>query len=208
MQVESVIIDDDVAVKDSTWTAGRRGVGTTILAEKICGAAAEAGQSLEEIRDLCKKVNSQGRSMGMALTSCTVPHVGKPTFDLPENEMEVGVGIHGEPGRKRMSILPADEIVELLMEPIISDLPYRSGDEVLLFVKGLGGTPNIELYIVYRKAAEIARRAGLKITRNFVGSYITSLEMAGTSITLLKLDGALTKLWDAPVLTPALRWGL
>jgi dihydroxyacetone kinase-like protein len=208
MQVESVIIDDDVAVKDSTWTAGRRGVGTTILAEKICGAAAEAGQSLEEIRDLCKKVNSQGRSMGMALTSCTVPHVGKPTFDLPENEMEVGVGIHGEPGRKRMSILPADEIVELLMEPIISDLPYRSGDEVLLFVNGLGGTPNIELYIVYRKAAEIARRAGLKITRNFVGSYITSLEMAGTSITLLKLDGALTKLWDAPVLTPALRWGL
>jgi dihydroxyacetone kinase-like protein len=208
LQVESVVIDDDVAVKDSTWTAGRRGVGATILAEKICGAAAEAGQSLNEVRDLCKKVNAQGRSMGMALTSCTVPHVGKPTFDLPDNEMEMGVGIHGEPGRKRMKLLPADEIVELLMEPIISDLPYRSGDEVLLFVNGLGGTPQIELYIVYRKAVEIARRAGLKVTRNLVGSYITSLEMAGTSITLLKLDAALIKLWDAPVHTPALRWGV
>jgi dihydroxyacetone kinase-like protein len=207
LQVESVVIDDDVAVKDSTWTAGRRGVGATILAEKICGAAAEAGQSLAEVRDLCKKVNAQGRSMGMALTSCTVPHVGKPTFALPEDEMEVGVGIHGEPGRKRMKLKPADEIVELLMEPILSDLPFRSGDEVLLFVNGLGGTPLIELYIVYRKAAEIASKAGLKITRNFVGSYITSLEMAGTSITLLKLDAQLTQLWDAPVHTPALRWG-
>jgi len=208
LQVESVVIDDDVAVKDSTWTAGRRGVGATILAEKICGAAAEAGQSLAEVRDLCKKVNAQGRSMGMALTSCTVPHVGKPTFALPEDEMEVGVGIHGEPGRTRMKLKPADEIVELLMEPILSDLPYRSGDEVLMFVNGLGGTPLIELYIVYRKAEEIAKKAGLKITRNFVGSYITSLEMAGTSITLLKLDAQLTQLWDAPVHTSALRWGI
>jgi len=208
IQVESVVIDDDVAVKDSTWTAGRRGVGATILAEKICGAAAEAGQSLAEVRDLCKKVNAQGRSMGMALTSCTVPHVGKPTFDLPEDEMEMGVGIHGEPGRTRMKLKPADEIVELLMEPIISDLPYRSGDEILLFVNGLGGTPLIELYIIYRKAAEIAKKAGLKITRNLVGSYITSLEMAGTSITLLKLDAPLTRLWDAPVHTSSLRWGV
>ncbi len=208
LKVESVVIDDDVAVKDSTWTAGRRGVGTTILAEKICGAAAEAGRSLEEVRDLCRKVNAQGRSMGMALTSCTVPHVGKPTFDLPEDEMEVGVGIHGEPGRKRMKLRPADEIVELLMEPILTDLPFRKGDNVLMFVNGLGGTPLIELYIVYRKAAEIARKAGLTIARNFVGSYITSLEMAGTSITLLKLDDQLTPLWDAPVLTPALRWGI
>ena len=208
LQVESVVIDDDVAVKDSTWTAGRRGVGATILAEKICGAAAEAGQSLAEVRDLCKKVNSQGRSMGMALTSCTVPHVGKPTFSLPEDEIEMGVGIHGEPGRKRMKLMPADDIVELLMEPILSDLPFRAGDEILMFVNGLGGTPLIELYIVYRKAAEIAQKAGLKITRNLVGPYITSLEMAGTSITLLKLDAQLTKLWDAPVHTPALRWGL
>jgi dihydroxyacetone kinase-like protein len=208
LKVESVVIDDDVAVKDSTWTAGRRGVGTTILAEKICGAAAEAGRSLEEVRDLCRQVNAQGRSMGMALTSCTVPHVGKPTFDLPEDEMEVGVGIHGEPGRKRMKLRPADEIVELLMEPILTDLPFRKGDNVLMFVNGLGGTPLIELYIVYRKAAEIARKAGLTIARNFVGSYITSLEMAGTSITLLKLDDQLTPLWDAPVLTPALRGGI
>jgi len=208
LQVESVVIDDDVAVKDSTWTAGRRGVGATILAEKICGAAAEAGHSLAEVRELCQRVNAQGRSMGMALTSCTVPHVGKPTFALPEDEMEVGVGIHGEPGRTRMKLKPADEIVELLMEPILSDLPYRSGDEVLLFVNGLGGTPLLELYIVYRKAAEIAQKAGLKITRNLVGSYITSLEMAGTSITLLKLDARLTNLWDAPVHTPALRWGV
>jgi dihydroxyacetone kinase-like protein len=208
LKVESVVIDDDVAVKDSTWTAGRRGVGATILAEKICGAAAEGGSSLEEVRDLCKKVNAHGRSMGMALTSCTVPHVGKPTFDLPEDEMEVGVGIHGEPGRTRMKIKTADEIVELLMEPILSDLPFRSGDNVLMFVNGLGGTPQIELYIVYRKAAEIAKRAGIKITRSLVGSYITSLEMAGTSITLLKLDDQLTKWWDAPVLTSALRWGM
>lgn len=208
LKVESVVIDDDVAVKDSTWTAGRRGVGATILAEKICGAAAEAGASLEQVRDLCKKVNAQGRSMGMALTSCTVPHVGKPTFSLPDNEMEVGVGIHGEPGRTRMKLKGADEIVELLMEPIITDIPYKSGEELLMFVNGLGGTPLIELYIVYRKAAEIAKKAGLKVTRSFVGSYITSLEMAGTSITLLKLDNELTKWWDAPVHTPALRSGI
>ena len=208
LQVESVIIDDDVAVKDSTWTAGRRGVGGTVLAEKICGAAAEAGQSLDEVAALCRKVNSQVRSMGMALTSCTVPHIGKPTFDLPADEMEFGVGIHGEPGRRRMKLLPADEIVESLMAPILSDLPFQSGDDVLLFVNGLGGTPLIELYIVYRQAAAIAKKAGLNVTRNFVGSYITSLEMAGTSITLLKLDDSLTKLWDAPVHTLALRKGI
>jgi dihydroxyacetone kinase-like protein len=196
-----------VAVKDSTWTAGRRGVGATVLAEKICGGAAEAGATLTEVRDLCKRVNAQARSMGMALTSCTVPHVGKPTFDLPEDDMEVGVGIHGEPGRRRAKLKPADEIVETLMQPILSDLPFKSGDEVLLFVNGLGGTPLIELYIIYRKAAEIAKAAGLKITRNLIGNYITSLEMAGTAITLLKLDAELTKHWDAPVHTPALRKG-
>ncbi len=208
IEVESVVIDDDVAVKDSTWTAGRRGVGATVLAEKICGAAAEAGKSLTEVSALCKQVNAQARSMGMALTSCTVPHVGKPTFDLAEDEMEVGVGIHGEPGRRRVKLLPADEIVELLMEPILSDLPFKSGDEVLLFVDGLGGTPLIELYIVYRKAAELAAKAGLKVTRNLVGSYITSLEMAGTAITVLKLDNDLAGMWDAPVLTPGLRRGI
>ena len=206
--VESVNIDDDVAVQNSTWTAGRRGVGATILAEKICGAAAESRRSLAELRDLCQRVNASARSMGMALTSCTVPEVGKPTFDLPDSEMEVGVGIHGEPGRKRMKLRPADEIVELLMEPILGDLPFKPGDEVLLFVNGLGGTPLIELFIVYRKAAEIAKRAGLKIIRNLVGSYMTSLEMAGASISLLKLDGELAERWDAPVCTPALRKGI
>jgi phosphoenolpyruvate---glycerone phosphotransferase subunit DhaK len=162
---------------------------------------------LEALRELCQRINSQVRSMGMALTSCTVPHVGKPTFDLPESEMELGVGIHGEPGRQRTKLLPADEIVELLMEPVLKDLPFESGQEVLLFVNGLGGTPLVELFIVYRKAAAIAKRAGLNITRSLVGSYITSLEMAGTSITLLKLDEELRRLWDAPVLTPALRKG-
>lgn len=205
--VASVVIDDDVAVQDSTWTAGRRGVGATILAEKICGAAAETGQSLGELAGLCKKVNAQARSMGMALTSCTVPHIGKPTFDLPAGEMEVGVGIHGEPGRRRAKLLPADEIVPLLLDPILKDLPFNSGDEVLLFVNGLGGTPLIELYIVYRKAAELLQKAGIIVKRNLVGSYVTSLDMAGTSITLLRLDPELTNLWDAPVLTPALRKG-
>jgi dihydroxyacetone kinase-like protein len=208
VKVESVVIDDDVAVKDSTWTAGRRGVATTVLAEKIAGAAAEAGASLIETRDVCRKVNSLGRSMGVALTSCTVPHAGKPTFDLPEGEIELGVGIHGEPGRERIKLRPADEIAELLLRPVIDDLPYKRGDEVLLFVNGLGGTPLIELYVLYRKAAEIAEAAGLKVTRRLVGNYITSLEMAGASITLLKLDPQLAKLWDAPVKTAALRWGI
>jgi len=208
IDIESVVIDDDVAVQDSLYTAGRRGVGTTVLAEKICGAAAEERRSLKEVADICRKVNGWGRSMGMALTSCTVPHVGKPTFDLPEDEMEIGIGIHGEPGRTRMKIKPADEIVEMLMEPIISDLPYKAGDEVLLFVNSMGGTPLIELYIIYRKAYEIATKHGLKVVRNLIGPYITSLEMAGTSITLLKMDEDLIKLWDAPVKTPGLRWGV
>lgn len=207
IEVESVVIDDDVAVQDSLYTAGRRGVGTTVLAEKICGAAAEEGRSLAAVTEVCRKVNGWGRSMGMALTSCTVPHVGKPTFDLPEDEMEIGIGIHGEPGRTRMKVKSADEIVEMLMEPIVKDLPYKSGEEVLLFVNGMGGTPLVELYIVYRKAYEIASKHGLKVVRNLVGPYITSLEMAGTSITMLKVDDDLKKLWDAPVLTPGMRWG-
>jgi phosphoenolpyruvate---glycerone phosphotransferase subunit DhaK len=208
IEIESVTIDDDVAVKDSTFTAGRRGVGTTVLAEKITGAAAESGKSLSEVKAICERVNANGRSMGVALTSCTVPHAGKPTFVLPENEMEFGVGIHGEPGRERLPLVPADEVASLLMEPILSDLPFRSGDNVLLFVNGMGGTPLIELYVLYRKAAEIARAHQLNVSRCLVGSYITSLEMAGASITLLKLDDETTKLWDAPVLTPALRWGV
>ena len=208
IEVASVVTDDDVAVQDSLYTAGRRGVGSTVLAEKVCGAAAEEGRSLAEVADVCTKVKNWGRSMGMALTSCIVPHAGKPTFDLPEEEMEIGIGIHGEPGRKRMKLKTADEITEMLMEPIISDIPYKAGDEVLLFVNSMGGTPPIELYIVYRKAVEIAEKAGLKVVRNLIGAYITSLEMAGCSITMLKMDAHLLKLWDAPVNTPGLRWGV
>ncbi len=208
IDVEAVVVNDDVAVKDSTWTAGRRGVGLTVLMEKLVGAAAEEGRSLQEIADLARKINDQGRSMGMALTSCTVPHAGKPTFDLPEDEMEIGIGIHGEPGRTRMKIKPADEVTEMLMTPIIEDIPYKSGDEVLLFVNSMGGTPLIELYILYRKAVEILEAKGIKVVRNLIGPYITSLEMAGCSFTLLKMDEDLIKLWDAPVKTAGMRWGV
>lgn len=208
IEVESVVIDDDVAVQDSLYTAGRRGVGSTVLAEKMCGAAAEERKSLSQVAEVCRKVKEWGRSMGMALTSCTVPHAGKPTFDLPEDEMEIGIGIHGEPGRKRMELTVADEIVEMLIEPVIRDLPFKSGDEVLLFVNSMGGTPLIELYIAYRKAHQIAEKHALKVVRNLIGPYITSLEMAGVSITLLKLDEELIRLWDAPVHTPGLRWGI
>jgi dihydroxyacetone kinase-like protein len=208
IEVASVVIDDDVAVQDSLYTAGRRGVGTTVLAEKICGAAAEEGRSLGEVAALCEKVNGWGRSMGMALTSCTVPHAGKPTFDLGEDEMEIGIGIHGEPGRQRRALEKADEITEMLALPVIEDLPFRDGDRVIAMVNGMGGTPLIELYIIYRKLAEICQKRGITIARNLVGNYITSLEMAGCSITLLKVDDDLLKLWDAPVNTPGLRWGV
>jgi len=205
--VEAVVTNDDVAVKDSLYTAGRRGVGVTVLVEKIAGAAAEAGQPLQAVADICRQVNAHGRSMGVALTSCTVPQAGKPTFDLPEDEMEVGIGIHGEPGRRRMKLKTAAEITELLATPILDDLPFERGDEVLAFVNGMGATPLLELYIVYNELTKICAGRGIKITRNLVGSYMTSLDMAGCSITLLKLDDSLTRWWDAPVLTPGLRWG-
>ncbi|MGH2523216.1 MAG: dihydroxyacetone kinase subunit DhaK [Anaerolineales bacterium] len=208
IEVEAVVTNDDVAVQDSLYTAGRRGVGITVIAEKITGAAAEQRRSLKDVADICRKVNAQGRSMGMALTSCTVPHAGKPTFDLPEDEMEIGIGIHGEPGRTRMKVKSAAEITEMLASPILDDLPFKSGDEVLAFVNGMGGTPLIELYVVYNELAKICSGRGVRITRNLIGSYITSLEMAGCSITLLELDDELTKLWDAPVKTAGLRWGM
>ncbi|MCL0049278.1 dihydroxyacetone kinase subunit DhaK [Dehalococcoidia bacterium] len=208
IKVESVIINDDVAVMDSLYTQGRRGVGTTVLAEKICGAAAEQRRSLKEVADICRKVNSWGRSMGVALTSCTVPAKGLPTFELGEDEMEIGIGIHGEPGRERMKLKIADEITKILATAVLDDLPFKSGDEVLAFVNSMGGTPISELYIVYRKLAEMCKARGIKIVRNLIGAYITSLEMAGCSITLLKLDEELKKLWDAPVHTPGLRWGM
>ena len=206
IQVEAVVIDDDVAVQDSLYTAGRRGVGATVLAEKICGAAAEAGRSLSEVAELCRKVNANSRSMGMALTSCIVPAAGKPTFELGDDEMEIGIGIHGEPGRERMKVEPSAKIVERLASPIVEDLPFEQGDQVLAFVNGMGGTPLIELYIVYNDLRKFLDGRGITISRNLVGPYITSLEMAGCSITLLKLDDELIQLWDSPVKTAGLRW--
>jgi dihydroxyacetone kinase-like protein len=207
IEVEAVITNDDVAVQDSLYTAGRRGVGVTVLLEKIVGAAAAEGKSLADVTELAKRVNSEGRSMGMALTSCTVPAAGEPTFQLGEDEMEIGIGIHGEPGRERMPIEPADQVTERLATAIVDDLPYREGDQVLAFVNGLGGTPLIELYIVYRALKRFLDGRGITIARNLIGPYMTSLEMAGVSITLLRLDDEMTRLWDAPVDTPGLRWG-
>lgn len=208
IEVVAVVTDDDVAVQDSTWTAGRRGVGATVLVEKIAGAAAEQGRSLQEVAEIARKVNAQGRSMGLALTSCTVPTAGKPTFEIGDNEMELGVGIHGEPGRRRVALASAREIAEMLVEPVLSDLPFASGDPVIAFVNGLGGTPLIELYVIYNEVAKILAGHGISIARSLVGSYITSLDMAGTSVTLLQVDDELRSLWDAPVKTSALRWGV
>ncbi len=208
INVSSVVIADDVAVKDSLYTAGRRGVGGTVLAEKIVGAAAEAKQDLAAVTALAKRVQDNVRSMGMALTSCTVPAAGKPTFEIGDDEMEIGVGIHGEPGRERRKLATADEITDMLATPILDDLPFSSGDKVLAFVNGMGGTPLLELYVVYNRLAAICAERGITIERNLVGSYITSLEMAGCSITLLKLDDEMIRLWDAPVHTAALRWGM
>jgi phosphoenolpyruvate---glycerone phosphotransferase subunit DhaK len=208
IEVRSVVIADDVAVQDSLYTAGRRGVGGTVLAEKIVGGAAEEGQDLAAVTALCQRVQDNVRSMGMALTSCTVPAAGKPTFEIGDDEMEIGIGIHGEPGRERRALASADEITEALMTPILDDGGFSSGDRVLAFVNGMGGTPLIELYVVYNKVAAMCRDRGVTIERNLVGSYITSLEMAGCSITLLKLDDEMVRLWDAPVHTPALRWGV
>jgi dihydroxyacetone kinase-like protein len=207
-EVESVLVDDDVAVQDSLYTAGRRGVGATVLMEKIAGAAAEQRRPLKEVVDVCRKVNDNARSMGMALTSCTVPAAGKPTFELGDDEMEIGIGIHGEPGRQRLKVAPVHDIVEMMTTPIVDDLPFKSGDQVLAFVNGMGGTPLIELYIVFNELASFLDGRGIGIDRNLIGPYITSLEMQGCSITLLKLDDELRDLWDAPVNTPGLRWGV
>ena len=208
VKVESIVTNDDVAVEDSLYTAGRRGVGVTVLVEKICGAAAEAGQDLASVAAIGRKVNGWGRSMGMALTSCTVPAAGKPTFELGETEMEIGIGIHGEPGRYREPLGSAAEIAERLLDPIVQDLPYRA--------RRLGA--RLRQRHGRHAAARAVRRCsvrwprilsghGITIERSLVGPYITSLEMAGCSITLLKLDDELVRLWDAPVRTPALRWG-
>lgn len=231
IKVQSILVDDDAAVKDSLYTAGRRGVGTTVLIEKIVGAAAEAGYNLQQCADLARKVNQNGRSLGMALTSCTVPAAGRPTFDLGDDEFEFGIGIHGEPGRERYKMKTADEITEMMalaiiddgaysrivrewdndkgewFEKSLTDEPFQAGDQVLAFVNSMGGTPVSELYAVYRKLDQICKDKGLTIVRNLIGPYITSLEMQGFSLTLLKVDDEILKFWDAPVKTPGLRWG-
>jgi dihydroxyacetone kinase-like protein len=208
VEVAVVVTDDDVAVQDSTYTAGRRGVGGTVLVEKIAGAAAEQGRKLAEVAELAGRVNANARSMGMALTSCTVPAAGKPTFELPDNEMEIGIGIHGEPGRRRVPMAPAREVAAQLVEPILADLDFTGGAGVLAFVNGMGGTPLLELYLMYQEVTALLDKAGIRVARSLVGPYITSLEMAGCSVTLLKLDEELAALWDAPVRTPGLRWGV
>jgi phosphoenolpyruvate---glycerone phosphotransferase subunit DhaK len=205
--VDTVVVNDDVAVQDSLYTAGRRGVGVTVLLEKLVGAAAEDGRSLPDLVTLARAINDDGRSMGMALTSCTVPAAGKPTFQLGEEEMELGIGIHGEPGRRRVPLASAREIAEQLLEPILADLDFTSGP-VIVMLNGMGGTPLIELYLTYGEVVKIIEKAGITVARNLVGNYITSLEMAGCSVTLLRADEELVRLWDAPVNTAGLRWGI
>lgn len=207
IELESMVTNDDVAVQDSLYTAGRRGVGVTVLVEKIVGGLAETGAPLNQVAALARKVNEHGRSMGMALTSCTVPAAGKPTFELAEDEVEIGIGIHGEPGRRRIKMTTAADITETLVNPIIEDLQLKAGEQVLAFVNGMGGTPLLELYIVFDALQRILKGKTITIARSLIGNYITSLEMAGCSITLLRLDDELTRYWDAPVHTPALRWG-
>lgn len=205
VEIESVIVNDDVAVKDSLYTAGRRGVGLTVLLEKIVGAAAEEGKSLAEVKALAEKVIATGRSMGVALTSCTVPAVGHPTFELPEDQMEMGVGIHGEPGRSRVPVAPAKDIAAEMVNAICDDLDF-TGDTVVM-VNGMGGTPLIELYLMYGEVVKALEARGVKVVRNLVGNYITALDMAGCSVTVLKADEEILRLWDAPVNTPGLKWG-
>lgn len=206
VEVRSVVVNDDVAVQDSLYTAGRRGVGATVFVEKLAGAAAEAKASLDEVERIAKEVNDRSRSYGIALTSCTVPSAGKPTFDLGEDEIEVGIGIHGEPGRERRPLVTADELAAELVEPILADLDF-SGEPVFAMLNGMGATPMIELYLAYGEVAKILEAKGIKVARCLVGNYITSLDMAGCSLTLTQGSEELLKLWDAPVNTTGLRWG-
>ena len=207
IEVKTVLVEDDVAVQDSLYTAGRRGVAGTVVVEKIAGAAADRGDDLDAVADLGTRVAAQTRSMGVALHAGTVPYAGEPGFELAEDEIELGVGIHGEPGRARIKLEPADAITDRLLEPIVSDVPFSDGDRVLLFVNGMGGTPLSELYIVYRRAAEVLAGRGIQVVRSLVGSYVTSLEMQGASITVTRFDDEMLELWDAPVHAAGLRWG-
>ncbi|WP_291511208.1 dihydroxyacetone kinase subunit DhaK [Acidithiobacillus sp.] len=205
---ETVLMDDDVAVTDSLYTAGRRGVGATVLAEKICGAAAAAGLPLAQVARIGREVNASARSMGLALSPCTNPQAGQASFTLKDDEVEFGIGIHGEPGRSRIPMASADTLTQMLLEPILQDLPFARGDEVLLFTDSLGATPLLELYIVHRAAEQLANQHGLKVSRRLIGPLMTSLDMAGVALTLLRLTPELRGYWDAPVRTPALCWGL
>jgi len=206
-EVATVVTDDDVAVEKSTWSTGRRGVAGTLVVEKIVGAAAELGASLAQLKALGDRVNGQTRSMGVALTSCTVPAAGKPTFVLAEDEMELGVGIHGEPGRRRVKLSSADAIADEMVGTVVKDLAVSPGAEALLLVNGFGGTPAMELYLMVNSALRVLRGHGVRVSRFLTGNYVTSLEMAGCSITVSLLDETLRDLWDAPVHTAALRWG-
>ncbi|MCU1431243.1 MAG: dihydroxyacetone kinase subunit DhaK [Actinotalea sp.] len=206
VRVRTVLVNDDVAVEDSLYTAGRRGVAGTLAVEKIAGAAAERGDDLDEVTAIAGRVVAGVRSMGVALAAGTVPHAGTPSFDLTELEIEIGIGIHGEPGRRRVPMASADEITEMLTAPVLDDLGVGDGEQVLLLVNGMGGTPLSELYVVYRRARQLVEARGARVARSLVGSYVTSLEMQGASITVLRLDAELTELWDAPVHTAALRW--
>jgi dihydroxyacetone kinase-like protein len=207
VRVETVLVDDDVAVENSTWTAGRRGTTATLIVEKVAGAAAAEGQALEAVAALGRRVNENSASFAVALTACTTPAAGKPGFDLPEDEMEVGVGIHGEPGRRREKVVSAKEVVRICLEAIQSAKPLGAGERAIVIVNGLGGTPQIELYLVFGEVAAVLKDAGVDIARSLVGSYVTSLDMAGLSVTLCRADDEILRLWDAPVRTPALRWG-
>lgn len=207
VRVRSVLVNDDVAVEDSLYTAGRRGVGGTVLVEKIAGAAAERGDDLDAVTAIAERVVANVRTMGVALSGCTVPHAGTPSFELADDEIEIGIGIHGEPGRHRIALENADAITDRLLEPVLEDLGLSSGDKVLLLVNGMGGTPQSELYIVYRRAAQVLTERGVTVERSLVGNYVTSLEMQGCSVSVLRLDDEMTGLWDAPVHTAALRWG-
>ncbi|MEH6452184.1 MAG: dihydroxyacetone kinase subunit DhaK [Psychromonas sp.] len=231
IKVQASIIDDDVAVKDSLYTAGRRGVATTVLAEKILGAATEEGYSLDKISQLAKRVANRGRSIGVALSACTVPAAGKPSFELKDNEIEFGVGIHGEPGIERRTFIDGDSMTTEMVSELLDNKPYQrtvhqwdnelgqwnddtwtsealeSGDKVIVLINNLGSTPQSELYVVYRKVAELLGKQGITIERNLIGTYCTALDMQGVSITLLKVDDEMLSLYDMPVNTPALRWG-
>ncbi|CAB0667000.1 dihydroxyacetone kinase subunit DhaK [Corynebacterium diphtheriae] len=208
IEVSQVIVDDDAAVEDSLYTAGRRGVAGTVLVEKIAGAAAERGDSLAEVAAVATEVVKNTRSMGVALTSCTVPHVGKPSFDLGDSEVEIGIGIHGEPGRRREPMSSADTITDQLMDPVVEDLGLCAGERVIALVNGMGGTPSSELYIVYRRVAERLGQLGVVVERSLVGNYVTSLDMQGASVTLMRVSDELLELFDTPVNTVALRKGM